>query len=217
MLGKCFLKRINGKKDDVALDHKSVVATARDVTVQKQASVYARSLIEASLDLLVVIDIEGRIADVNEAAVNLIGVTRQRIIGTDFSEYFTDPVKAREGYQRVFEELNIKDFELTLHREDGTFVDLMYNGAVFRDSTGKVIGVVATARDVTVQKQAQAAIVAQRSQEIERIKEIEHLEELEKFQRLTIGRELQMIKMKKEIKRLTSLLPEGGVESTDEL
>jgi PAS domain-containing protein len=43
-----------------------VFAAARDVTAQKQASQYARSLIEASLDPLVTISPEGKITDVNE-------------------------------------------------------------------------------------------------------------------------------------------------------
>src|SRR5581483_5451828 len=74
-------------------------AAARDVTAQKQASQYARSLIEASLDPLVVISPEGKITDVNEATTKVTGVARTALIGTDFSDYFTEPEKAREGYR----------------------------------------------------------------------------------------------------------------------
>ena len=76
-----------------------VFAAARDVTEQKQASQYARSLIEASLDPLVTISPEGKITDVNAALADVTGVTRERLIGTDFSDYFTEPQKAREGYR----------------------------------------------------------------------------------------------------------------------
>ena len=51
-----------------------VFAAARDVTAQKQASQYARSLIEASLDPLVTISPEGKITDVNEATAKITGV-----------------------------------------------------------------------------------------------------------------------------------------------
>ena len=51
-------------------------AAARDVTAQKQASQYARSLIEASLDPLVTISAEGKITDVNEATMKVTGVGR---------------------------------------------------------------------------------------------------------------------------------------------
>src|SRR4029077_15136687 len=87
-----------------------VFAAARDVTLQKQASGYARSLVEASLDPLVTISPEGKITDVNEATVKVTGVPRERLIGTDFSDYFTEPEKAREGYQRVFAEGFVTDY-----------------------------------------------------------------------------------------------------------
>src|SRR5581483_8609383 len=52
------------------------ISAIRDITAQKQASHYARSLIEASLDPLVTISPEGRITDVNEAAVKVTGLER---------------------------------------------------------------------------------------------------------------------------------------------
>ena len=68
----------------------------------RESSEYARSLIEASLDPFVTISPEGKITDVNEATVKVTGVERERLIGTDFSDYFTEPETAREGYRRVF-------------------------------------------------------------------------------------------------------------------
>src|SRR4029079_5912354 len=79
-----------------------VFAAARDVTAQKQASQYARSLIEDSLDPLVTISADGKITDVNEATAKVTGVPRDQLIGSDFSNYFTEPDKAREGYKQGF-------------------------------------------------------------------------------------------------------------------
>ena len=56
---------------------------------QKQSSEYARSLIEASLDPLVTINTEGKITDMNEATVNIMGIERAKLIGSDFFDYFT--------------------------------------------------------------------------------------------------------------------------------
>ena len=63
----------------------------------QQASQYVRSLIEASLDPLGTISSEGKITDVNEATIKVTGIPRERLIGTDFSNYFTEPEKARQG------------------------------------------------------------------------------------------------------------------------
>ena len=84
-----------------------VFAAARDVTERKRmeeevrvASLYARSLIEASLDPLVTISPDGKITDVNEATELVTGVPRERLIGSDFSDYFTEPDKAAPATRR---------------------------------------------------------------------------------------------------------------------
>jgi len=129
-----------------------VFAAARDVTEQKQTSQYARSLIEASLDPLVTISPNGKITDVNEASVKVTGQTREKLIGTDFSDYFTEPEKAREGYKQVFEEGFVSDYPLTIRHATGKLVDVLYNASVYKDDKGNVLGVFAAARDVTEQK-----------------------------------------------------------------
>ena len=126
----------------------------RDVTKLKHAARYARSLIEASLDPLETISPEGKITDVNEAAVKASGVPRNKLIGSDFSGYFTEPDKARQGYQRVFEQGSVTDYPLTLRRHDGTLTEILCNASVYRDAGGIVLGVLAAARDMSQQKKA---------------------------------------------------------------
>jgi PAS domain S-box-containing protein len=173
-----------------------VVASARDVTAQKQASLYARSLIEASLDPLVMISPTGKITDVNAATVKVTGLPRETLIGTDFFDYFTEPDRAREGYQEVFAQGSVTDYPLTIRHRDGTLTDVLYNGSVYKNAKGNVLGVFAAARDVTAQKRVEAQLAEQRGKELER------LAELERFQRLTVGRELKMIELKREIGEL---------------
>ncbi|HEX9243165.1 MAG TPA: PAS domain S-box protein [Anaeromyxobacter sp.] len=178
-----------------------VFAAARDVTAQKQASQYARSLVEASLDPLVTISSEGKITDVNEATIKATGVPRERLIGTDFSDYFTEPEKAREGYQQVFSKGFVTDYPLTIRHRNGSLTNVLYNASVYKDFRGNVLGVFAAARDVTAQKKAEQEVADQRTRELER------LGELERFQRLTVGRELKMIELKKEIEELRRQSP----------
>jgi len=138
-----------------------VFAAARDVTERKMAeelqrasSAYARSLIEASLDPLVTISAQGKITDVNDASVQVTGVPREQLIGTDFSDYFTEPANARAGYQKAFSEGLVRDYPLAIRHTSGRVIDVLYNAAVYKDDKGKVLGVFAAARDVTVQKRA---------------------------------------------------------------
>jgi PAS domain S-box-containing protein len=127
----------------------------------RAASSYARSLIEASLDPLVTIGADGKIMDVNKATEQVTGVSRQRLIGTDFSNYFTEPEKAREGYKKVFSEGSVTDYPLTIRHTSGRTIDVLYNAAVYKDEAGKVQGVFAAARDITERKKAEEALAKQ--------------------------------------------------------
>jgi PAS domain S-box-containing protein len=184
-----------------------VSSAIRDVTSQKQASQYARSLIEASVDPLVTISPEGKITDVNEATVKVTGAQREKLIGTDFANYFTEPEKAREGYQQAFAKGFVTDYPLTIRHIDGRLSHVLYNASVYKDVSGRVLGVFAAARDVTPLKKAEVELAEQRARELER------LAELERFQKLTVGRELKMIELKKEVEALNRRLKEQGVSA----
>ncbi len=176
-----------------------VLIYLRESTIRRlgqEASQYARSLIEASLDPLVTISPEGKITDVNDGSVKVTGLPREKLIGTDFSNYFTEPEKAREGYQQVFSKGFVTDYPLTIRHTSGHVTHVLYNATVYKDGTGNVLGVFAAARDVSKQKEAEAEIAEQRKRELAR------LAELERFQRLTVGRELKMIELKNEIEDL---------------
>ncbi len=158
------LRHKNGKLTDVLFngsvykdDNDKVlgaVIVARDVTAQKLLSKYSLSLIEASLDPLVTISTEGKIMDVNEATVNITGLERENLKGTDFFDYFTEPQKARNVYLEVFAKGSVADSPLTLRHKNGKLTDVLFNGSVYKDDRGNVLGVVIVARDVTEQKKA---------------------------------------------------------------
>jgi diguanylate cyclase (GGDEF)-like protein/PAS domain S-box-containing protein len=111
-------------------------------------------MIESSLDSLVAISPQGMITDANEATVKVTGIPRVELIGTAFSQCFTEPAKAERIYQLVFTEGMAVDYPLTMRHRDGTLTEVLYNASVYRDAGGKVLGVFAAARDVTAQKQA---------------------------------------------------------------
>ena len=120
-------------------------------------SEYARSLIEAIKDPLVTVSMEGKIMDMNEATIRITGVERNKLIGTNFLDYFTDPQKAREVYQVIFAKGSVADYPLTIR--DHKLTEVLFNGSVYKDANGKVLGAVVVARDITEQKRIEKDII----------------------------------------------------------
>ena len=127
-----------------------------DVTASRKAeealrlsNIYNRSLIEASLDPLVTIGHDGKITDVNTSTEFVTGYSRDELIGTDFTNYFTDPEKAKKGYQEVFKEGFVSDYELEIQHKSGRITPVLYNASIYTDESGEVVGVFAAARDIT--------------------------------------------------------------------
>jgi len=146
-----------------------------DVTQQRQAeeqlrasSLYARSLLEASLDPLVTISAEGKITDVNKGTEEVTGFSREELIGSDFSNYFTEPDEANAGYRRVFTDGYVRDYPLAIRHRSGSVTDVLYNASLYQNEAGEIQGVFAAARDITDRKRAE--------DELQR--HSEHLEEL---------------------------------------
>lgn len=140
------------------------VLRIRDITERKwadeqlrRASLYARSLIEAGLDPLVTISVEGKIMDSNAAATRGTGVPRELLIGSDFSEYFTDPDRARAGYQEAFTQGVVRNYPLTMRHVSGKLTEVLYNASMYHTEKNEVAGVLAVARDISERKRAEQA------------------------------------------------------------
>jgi PAS domain S-box-containing protein len=140
----------------------AILETGRDITERKQAeeklratSLYARSLIEASLDPLVTINADGKITDVNKATEEVTGLSREELIKSDFSNYFTEPENANAGYRQVFTDGFVRDYPLAIRHKSGRITDVLYNATLFKNERNEIQGVFAAARDITERKQAQ--------------------------------------------------------------
>ncbi|MGD0449521.1 MAG: PAS domain S-box protein [Candidatus Bathyarchaeia archaeon] len=135
------------------------------------SALYARNLIEASLDPLLTISAEGKITDVNKATEIATGCSRAELIGSDFSDYFVEPEKAKIGYKRVFSEGIVKDYPLAIKHKNGKITEVLYNATVYTNDKGEIQGVFAAARDISELKkaEAEAAEAAKKLKDSERL------------------------------------------------
>src|SRR5581483_1998078 len=147
-----------------------IFAAARDITAQKrleeelrQAQNYTRGLIESSVDPMITVDPDLTITDVNEQMVRLTGVPKDRLIGSRFDRYFTEPERAAAGVRQTLKEAYVTNYELTLQTAGGREILVSFNASIFRDPEGQVRGIFAVARDVTEQRRLEGQLREQQN------------------------------------------------------
>ena len=169
VLSRWALQRSHtGKQPEIMEINRDITERKKSEEMLQKVSTYNRSLIEASLDPLVTIDSDGKITDVNKATEIATGQSRAQLVGTDFSDYFTEPEKARGGYQKVFKEGFVRDYPLQIRNNDDHVMPVLYNASVYKDETGQVIGVFAAARDITERIRAEEEL-SQKSKALEEL------------------------------------------------
>lgn len=150
---------LHTKNQELLIQAEQLKKLNTDLTAQKLRSEYSLSLIEASHDPLFAISPEGKITDINNASVTVTGVSRTKLVGTNFFDYFTEPQKAREVYQNVFQKGFIANSPLILRHKKGKLIHVLFNGSVYKDDKENVLGAAIVARDVTDQKRIETELI----------------------------------------------------------
>ncbi len=158
----------------MAGDRRVIQFNIRDITARKRAeeslreiellthkhqadAFYARQLIEASPDPLVMISPQGVITDVNAATETITGQSREGLIGSEFAIHFTEPERARAVYMDVLAQGRVTDYYLAFRFPSGAGPAVLCNASVYRNEQGQVVGVLAAARDITERLRMEAA------------------------------------------------------------
>jgi phosphoserine phosphatase RsbU/P len=126
---------------------RSVTPSTHD-SADASARAAQRSLLEASLDALVIIGPDAKIADGNSALEIVTGLTRSELLGNDASRFFVDPEQARQLYRDVLRMGSVRDRPLELRHRDGHLTSVLCSATSYRDDSGTVLGVVAAAHPV---------------------------------------------------------------------
>src|SRR5260370_33618137 len=88
------------------------------------------------------------------------GYAREKLIGSQFPEYFTNPKYAAAGVRLTLDKGAVTNYELTLRREDDREILVSFNAAIFKDQGGNVRGIFASARDIADQEALQSQLPA---------------------------------------------------------
>jgi PAS domain S-box-containing protein len=150
-----------------------VFARLRDITEQRRIEealrdqrFYTRSLIEATADALIVTDPAGDVTEVNQQMESLTGYFRNELIGTHLRTHFTEPQRAADGLRAALGAGVLTDYELTARSRAGRETVVSFSASTLYDREGKLLGLLATARDVTERKRFERTL-GEKNRELE--------------------------------------------------
>ena len=149
---------------DAAGNFDGIVMTGVDITERATAEQRLRDVIEALGEGLMLIGADGRYQLANRAEEELLGVTRDRIIGLRFDEVpwrrlaaDGSPFRAEDHlFARLARgEPSVRDLEMQLVTPEGRARTVLASAMPLRDSAGNFDGAVLSAVDITERKSAE--------------------------------------------------------------
>ncbi len=126
----------------------------KEIMSDKENSEYWKTIIDTMADGLMIVDSKGIILSINDAMANLIGYLKEELIGESCKILDCDTCsRERAGgqgqYCVLFRDGKIRRSRCSLKRKDGSYIYVMKNASVLKDSDGAVIGGVETISDLS--------------------------------------------------------------------
>lgn len=164
-----FVARASVAIDNALLYESAVRARAEAETAQQQFQFLVdglreseeryRTLFEESRDAIYITRRDGLFIDVNPAALELFGFSRDDLMKVNARDLYLDP-EARDNFSRVVEQHgSVRDYEVTLRTRTGDRLDCLLSSIVRRAPDGSIIGYQGIIRDITDRKRAERRLM----------------------------------------------------------
>lgn len=161
------------------------VLRMKEETLRKQAQ-----MLDIASDAILIRDIDNRIIYWNNAAVSMYGWTAQEAAGKYPNELLNTVFKMQEDeIAAILLREGSWEGEVVQTRRNGDHLVVWNRDKLLKDDEGRITGILEIGRDITEKKRIEEAL-------------LEKGEHLERFNRLMVGRELEMIKLKAEVNEL---------------
>jgi two-component system, sensor histidine kinase and response regulator len=119
--------------------------------------VFARSIIDSSLDMIIVVDERRRILEFNPAAQHAFGYRSEEVLGRSINLLYADQ-RFGEHIYTIARQQGRYVHEVVNRRKDGMEFDSLLSASVLCDGAGDILGVMSVFRDITDQKRAVAEL-----------------------------------------------------------
>lgn len=160
----CLRGTVRGVRDAVGRTHRlrgillDVTERTRAREALEQSEARYRALFEESRDAVYVTTLEGAFVDINEAALDLLGHTRDEIIGLNAAAFYLDPDDRARFQHEIEAHGSVRDFEVRLRNRDGAALDCLLTSTVRRGGDGSIVGYHGIIHDITGRKQVEEGL-----------------------------------------------------------
>lgn len=153
---------------------------------------FYKFILSNSTEAIISWNFQYEITSWNRAAENLFGYLAEEVLGQSIHIL---AVKENDNFEEILNTIKlgeaVEQHEEVRKKKEGSPIVVISSAFPLYDENNRIIGVGAFMRGITKDKE-------------EASKVRNYVEELERFNRLMIDREIKMVELKKEIKRLTS-------------
>ena len=165
--GACF-RDSTGKPYRFAGSHSDITDRKRIEDALRESEKKYRTLFEESKDIVFIVDVHGKIIDINPTGTELLGYTRTEILAPDFINRLRISPKTRAQFRKTLEKhAFVKDSEIELSRKDGEKLVFHVSASLRQDDMGRISGYRGIAHDLTERKRLeQQLLLAQKLESI---------------------------------------------------
>jgi diguanylate cyclase (GGDEF)-like protein/PAS domain S-box-containing protein len=111
-----------------------------------------RTLFGNSRDAIVITKPDGRFVDFNDAALDMLGYSRDELNKLNAIVIYTDPSDRQKFISKIEQGGYVRDYEVRLKKKNGTVMDCLYSFSVRRNQDGSVMEYQGIIRDITERK-----------------------------------------------------------------
>jgi len=129
------------------------------------------------------------ILEISNALEKLSGFKTLEIVGQNLEKLFVEPKEFNKVQKELWKKQSIENKKVVLFLRKGKRITVNLSALSRKDEGGNIIGYFFAFLDITKREKFEKELK-------------EKIEDLEKFRKLTEGRELKMIELKQEIKKL---------------
>ena len=114
-----------------------------------------RTLFEDSRDAIYMTTKDGKVLDINQAGLLLLGYTRDEILGTNVRAIYVNSSERNRFQEIINKQGAVKNYEVKLRHKNGSAIDCLVTSTVMLSIEGNIVGYQGIIRDITKHKEAE--------------------------------------------------------------